>query len=316
MDSSSTGGCVKDKVLSPQGLFVRKARTRKLKRRLNMAFPTTIYDSAQRAKETYAAQNNIPLGTRLVVPDGRVFHYAQAGATALNPFKLVKAAAVGPWSTMSASGAQFQVQRVTSYVAGATQIKWSYGATGAAVADYFKDGYLVVQSTDTAEAQMARLGSHAALASATLLNSNNIINIPEGLDLDLNTETDCWPRLIPNPYKYLVICGDLESDVGGNLLMGVPIVYVAAKYYFWCQTWGPCLVLQDAGSRGLAAEVPGWLMYFATGSTGGVCMADSNATCPFDTDSGIALNLGPVGNLMQMAQLDTGYALVSLTLAP
>lgn len=285
-----------------------------------MAFPTTIYDGVARAKVTTTAQGDTPLGTRLVIPDGRVFRYAQAGGTALSPFKLVKCAALGPWSTMSASDLNI-VARATSYLAGATQIKFGYGATGTAVADYFKDGYMIVQSTDTAETQFARIGTHLALQTATTLyvqtDSPNVINIPDGLDLAMNTETDCWPRLIPNPYKAVILTAD-EDFVGG--VLGIPIVYVAASSYFWCQTWGPAPVLQDAGAKSIGALAPGYQVYGASGSTGGVSLGptggtNTGGTPPIDTDCGRCYLMGAIGVLMQSAQYDKGYALINLRLA-
>jgi len=192
---------------------------------------------------------------------------------------------------------------------------FSYGATGAVAADGFRDGYMIVGSTDTAEAQFATLGSHGALASSTILTNANKINIPDGLDIALPTETDCWPRLVPNPYKGVIVTAD-EDFVGG--VLGVPIVAVALSYFFWVQTWGPCPVLQDAGSSSIGTKQPGVLVYGASGSTGGVCSmftCSASGFIPWDTDSGRALMIGPIGVLMQSAQLDTGYALVNLRLA-
>ena len=280
-----------------------------------MSFPNTIYDGVARAKVTSAAQGEAPLGTRLVVPDGRVFRYAQAGATALQPFCLVGGAALGPWSTMSASGANWSVQRVTSYEVGATQILFSYGATGSVAADGFRDGYMIVGSTDTAEAQFAALGSHGALASSTILANLNYVNIPDGLDLALPTETDCWPRLVPNPYKGVIVT-NYATILGG--ILGVPIVPVAISYYFWLQTWGPCAVIQDTGAGDIGTAQPGVQVWSASGSTGGICAmftCSASGFIPWDTDCGRALMVGPVGTLMQSSQLNAGHAMINLRLA-
>jgi len=276
-----------------------------------MSFPTTIYDSVARAKETQVAQGETPLGTRLVVPDGRVFRFAQAGATALHPFKIVKSAALGPWSTMSACGVQDAVRRSTSYTAGATQIHFSYGATGSVNANTFKDGWLLVNSTDTAERQYAKLGSHGALASATALNSLNYVNIPDGLDLELNTETDNIVRLIPHEYKGVIIA----SETPGGGVVGVPIVSVPISYYFWMQTWGPCPVLQDAcGRTDAIANFQGFQAYLATGGTGAIGLPSSGMTGSLDSDSQGNALIGAIGVFMSGGPA-TRYALINLRLA-
>jgi len=282
-----------------------------------MSFPTTIYLSNAEVKKT-SATKGLPLGIRGVASDGRVFRYAQAGATALSPFKLVKQAALGPWSTMSASTLNI-VARATSYSAGAKQIKFAYGATGTAVADYFEDGYMIVGSTDTAETQVAKIGTHGALQTATTLytqtDSPNVINIPDGLDLAFNTETDCWPRLVPNAYRAVIITDEANTQ---GAILGVPVVNVPISYYFWLQTWGPAPVLQDAGASLLGTKQPGFPVYLATGGTGAVCFcitASASGFLPIDTDSGITLLFGPIGAIMQTAQLSTGYALINLRLA-
>lgn len=276
-----------------------------------MSFPTTIYLTNAEVKATTVVKA-LPLGIRGVASDGRVFRYAQAGATALSPFKIVRSATLGPWSTMSACGVQDPVRRVTSYLAGAKSIKWSMGATGAAAANLFEDGYLIVGSTDTAETQMARIGTHNALASATILNSDNEISIPEGLDLDLSTETDVMPRLIPNAYKHVIIASELPP--GG--VVGVPVINVPINYYFWLQTWGPCLVLEDVSGRADSNLYhQGLQAYIATGGTGAVGLPSSGMTGSLDSDSQGCVLIGAIGVYMNNPQKDTAYGLINLRLA-
>ena len=62
-----------------------------------MSFPNTVQLSEEQTV-TIASAQSVPLGTRGVTTDGRVFRYAQAGATALTAHKLVISAAQGPAS--------------------------------------------------------------------------------------------------------------------------------------------------------------------------------------------------------------------------
>ncbi len=271
-------------------------------------FPTTLYISEEQIRTEKATRGDIPLGTRGVTPDGRVFRWAQAGGTALKAHRLMIPVAQGPWSTAT------DIALATGVTAGATGVKIYLGATDTEatrlVADFYKDGYMIVPSTDEDYNQMAPIHSNPALASNTALNSANWFYFKNPLAKAVATSTSL-PKFVPNPYKFVQVLTDNRG-----MPLGVTPIAVTANYFFWLQTWGPALVKADTGAQSCADQQPGWFVVAATGGTGAICMPSTNVSMSYDTDSGGAMALGAIGNLITAPAADTFHALVELRLSP
>ncbi len=282
-----------------------------------MSFPTTVYISEEQTQDTSATQA-LPLGTRGVCDNGRIFRYAQAAATAIKANRLcISLNDEGPASTAT------DQRLYSAYAAGTTmvQIYLSTIALPVLAANYFKDGFLMVNSTDVAAYQVCPIDSNEALNSAsaalgTVGAGNTIYLKPPGLKKLGDTDTGNV-KLVRNPYKGLVLSTVAN---GPGMPIGVTPCAVAASYYFWVQTWGPTIAVAGEGARPTIDQQPGMEMFWSTGVAGtlggaiGTATAAGNAN--IDTDSGWARHVGPVGNLMTAAPAANMYCMVNLKLAP
>ena len=280
-----------------------------------MSFPTTVYLSEEQIQSTSSTQK-MPLGTRGCATDGRIFRYAQAGATALKAYRLCISAAEGPAST-----ATDQVL-YSAYAVGSTmaQIYLSTIALPVLSANYFKDGYLMIESTDTEIHQICPIDSSEALNSATAAAGtagagNTVWLKPPGFK-KAGVTSSGLVKLVANPYKLVVVSTDAN---GPGFPVGIPPVTVTANYYFWIQTWGPTLALAGEGISASIDKGQGKSLFWSTGSTGGVAggvTASASGYVPADTDSGFAREMGKVGTLITAAPAASFFHMINLTIAP
>ncbi len=279
-----------------------------------MSFPYTVYLSPEQVLQETSVQR-LPLGTRGIDEEGRSFRYTQNGATALVANRIVVAAAESPWSTAT------DVVFSSVYAAGATQVNIGGEATAAlglgTAVDDFKDGWLVVNSTDITYNQSVRIKSHAALASSTALGSANKLNLyPPGLPKLTATSTGLV-KLVANPYKKVIVFAGAAQVVGkGDARgQGVPLFAVTASYYFWLQTWGPCLVRAGGSGGSVPADRAGQNAYLSTGDTGSYGAHSTWAIT--DTATAEYQSFVPkVGVIMTAAPAATFYSMVDLQFAP
>lgn len=277
-------------------------------------FGYTVNLSPEQLTQQSSTQR-LPLGTRGITEDGRVFHYAQNGATALVAHKIVVSAAESPWSTAT------DVVFSSTYAAGTTQVGIGGEATATdfgTAANDFKDGWLLVNSTDTTYRQQARIHSHpVGLASSTALGSANVLNLyPPGLPLAAATSTGLV-KLIANPYKKVVVFAGGNQTIGkaDARAQGVPLFAVTASYYFWLQTWGPCLVLSGGGGAKTAADRAGVEARLSTGDTG--AYGSAGETVLDDTSTAVLQReLAPVGVIMTASPAANFYSMIDLKFAP
>ncbi len=287
-----------------------------------MSFPTTVYLSEEQITQTSSTQT-LPLGTRGCAEDGRVFRYAQAAATAIKANRLcISLNDEGPASTAT------DQRLYSAYAVGTTmvQIYLSTIALPVLTANYFKDGYLMVNSTDVAAYQVCPIHSNEALTSATAAlgtaGAGNTVWLKQpGLKKLGDTDTGNV-KLVRNPYKGLVISTVAN---GPGVPIGVTPVAVTASYYFWVQTWGPTIAFAGEGVSATIDKAAGLPMYWSTAVAGGVGGASTGSTAcgstsgnapPADTDTGFAFAMGKVGTLMTAAPAANMYCMLSLTLAP
>jgi len=172
------------------------------------------------------------IGTRLQVGD-RVFYYAYAGGTALAAGKLVENASLTP-EVNKACG--------TAAAAGAYEVT---NITTAAAQAYLAEGYLSVNDAD-GEGLTYKIKS--SKANATTSTSTDVV-LYDPIITALTTSSEV--TLMHNPYWDLDIAATIT-----NHIVGVPPIPVTANYYFWCQTWGPCAILQTGTDAAGSILVP------------------------------------------------------------
>lgn len=175
-----------------------------------------------------------PLGERLQLSDGRVFHYCSNDATAIDRGTLIQGAV---WKTTYT-----QLDPSGTAAAGASQFELTNGATNtwnhteAATAYNLKTGFWL-NDTDGSIRKITEFDDTAASAVGTIWID---VELTEALaDADVCT-------VFPNPWSRCV----KHPTQATGMPIGVPLVDVTAStlagttYYFWAQTWGiaPCMV--------------------------------------------------------------------------
>ncbi len=232
-----------------------------------------------------AAQKR-PLGTRLELPDGRVFRYTKAGGVALDIGKLMAAAVV-------TTGHIKDLAVAATAAIGDTSLTIT-NATTAITEDQYAEGY-VFFNTAAGQGQICTIRSHPA---ETTTSGSCVLRLEDedALTVALTTSSKCGLR--KNIYKDVI--------VSPNPITGIPVgvtpIAVTEDYYFWLQTWGPAAVLTN-GVLVLGQKV-------ATGETTpgsvDVVPVNSNSSDGPEADVGLVINLGAT----------TEYSLVFLTIAP
>jgi hypothetical protein len=221
-----------------------------------------------------SVRGGLDLGALGVTPDGRVYRWAKAGGTALDPGKL----------TVNADVDSDVVNKTVAatVAAGATSV--TLDAAGAVTADFYKGGYLVV-SDATGEGVSYLVEGNQAVSGAAELTVALAEPLKVGLTVDVSEVT-----LIQHDLQGVVISATDQADQP----MGVPNVTVTADYFCWLQTGGSCAVLADeAVTKGLALTI-------GTGVAGAVEALDAAG----EFQIGVA----------SMALVDTEYRPASLTL--
>lgn len=169
----------------------------------------------------------LPLGTRGVTRDGRVFRYAVAGGSAL---------VVGNVLQSAAQVANHLNCTVAAAAIGDTTITVTPGATAGA-ANLYAEGIGII-STTPGLGYSYSISGHAAISASTAFTLNLMKDDPIQVALTSSSKLD----LCPNPYKN-VIQAPVTTLTGA--VVGVAVYPITAAYYGWIQTWGMGGVLID-----------------------------------------------------------------------
>jgi hypothetical protein len=163
------------------------------------------------------------LDTVRCLADGRVFAYAQAGATALAVAKLTCCEAPSATANRETVYANAAVGDTVVYV--------TFGAEKAA--DLFKDGWIY----DCIAGDLYRVKTHATGTTALA------IYLKEPLRVAWTSSTS-KATLIRNRQKYVIVSPTTLTSPPA----GVAPIAVTAYYYFWNQVKGPatCLIAGTA----------------------------------------------------------------------
>ncbi len=216
----------------------------------------------------------LDLGTKYEDEFGNIYRYVEAGATALDPGKLV----------VNADG-DTDAQNITvarTYDAGVTAVV--VDATGAVAADAFKDGTFTVNDA-TGEGFTCRVAGNTSTSGAAEMTVYLAQPTTVALTVDVSEAF-----LDVSPYKGVVVSATDQADMP----VGVPNVTIPANNFGWVQTRGTCAVLADeAVTKGLALTI-------GTGVAGAVEAADGAGE--------------PVVGVAQVALVDTEYRPAFLTL--
>ncbi len=264
-----------------------------------MSFPSTIYGEYGDEKVSGLTKVHA-LGQKMELPDGRIFRYARASATAVVAGQLYHGKA----------GEANTAQIISLAVAGTNAVGDRdvvvTMAGSALAANVFDDGYLFTASsigTGIGHTYKIQSASSCAAGSTTTVTLEG----NDELKVALNSSTTVGLR--KNQYDELLV--NTADTVGTNTLAGVSAASAAASAYCWVQRRGPATVYT-------AAEVPivGQPVIAATTLAGAV--AGLSVILPANTGTtGAATlpgkSLQVVGECMSVAA-STEYSLIDLML--
>jgi hypothetical protein len=277
-----------------------------------MSFQITVPIGPEQYLVTSATQK-APLGTTGRTVDGRVFKYCKNGATALVIGQFIQARTPGQYEQYS-SNCPLTTQQGTnsSFTSTWTQLDiastwcaWD-GSTGATL-NFLKDGYLAVRGTTGG--QIIEIAGNTTGTTGTTGATMMPVTIffKQGSKLTANITTANSISVHHNKYDGTIVCPGAAALT--NVVVGVPVCAVPASYYFWAQSWGPCVVKSD----GLAGIGPGKEMILSpnTSSTGFVSVATSTDVAVMLAD----MVLGNVGVAMSTPSAADAFMLVDLTVS-
>lgn len=224
-----------------------------------MSYPNIIYGDFGDEKNTYAAKpNNNHLGQLMILPDGRKFRLAQAGA-ALGAGVLTAASASQVGHGGIATSGLLASATVTYNQVGDTDIRLLAKST-VVTTDQYADGYLNVigPAGSTYIGHLYKIKSNKSCASATELRVD--LEDSDGLKVAFAAgSTTCGLR--KSQYKEAIIAAS------GLALIGIVPVAVSASHYFWAQRSGPA-----SCENGATACVVGQAVAAASAEAGSVSL--------------------------------------------
>jgi len=223
-----------------------------------------------------------PMGTRMVLPDGRVYYYGQTDG----------AQTAGAICQSAVGVANHDMDLATNTAsAGDKSVTVTVGGT-AATEDQYKDGYLYVND-GTGEGHIYKIRQHDAIDSS----GSGAINLYDGDAIAVGFAAATIVGLAKNPYKDFVVYPTTSTGHA----VGVAATDFDDDDYGWLQTWGPAAVLCDVA--------------FVIGNHVRVSDNTAGSGEPLDRD-GTHENEEVIGVASLIAPVTTDYGYVNLTINP
>jgi hypothetical protein len=226
-----------------------------------------------------------PFGTRMMLPDGRIFRYGLANG-AIGAGKICQASA-----TIAAD--DMDVPLASQASVGDKTI--SVTAAGTIAEDAYAEGYIYINDSD-GEGHIYSVASNEAGTNTNTM----VVTLKDGDTVAVATNSTAATTLAGltfNPYKDFIV---YPTTTSGHAV-GAPTTSVGDNEYAWLQTWGPAAVLCDV------AFVPGNHVRVSDNEAGSGEPLDRDGTNENDETIGVAMKTAPV---------TTDYGLVNLTIAP
>ena len=226
-----------------------------------------------------------PYGTRLIIPDGRIFKYGGMSSAA--------AIGAGQICQTAATTANHDMDLVMTAAAsvGDKSFAITLGATAAAE-DLYAEGYIGIND-GAGEGHIYKIRQHDAIGSG----GSGTINLVDGDTVAEATTTSSLAALHLSPYKNVIIYPTTTT----GYCVGVAAAEIAASSYGWFQTWGLAKVLCDV------AFVPGNHIRVSDNTAGSAEPLDRDGTHENDEELGVAALIAPV---------TTDYGFVQLKISP
>jgi len=203
-----------------------------------MSHPNIIYGEYGDEKEVSTAKiGSLPLGTLMILPDGRKFRHARMGATAAAAGKLyMQGGAVA--DTMFTNDLV-----CASADVGDKTLTITTGGTTAVAASYYDDGYVhTASSVGTGIGYTYKVKSAASAAAGS---ASCVITLEDNDAVKVATEGGTTKvGLRANEYNLCTL--KTANTVGVGTLAGIACATTAASTYCWLQRGGICSAFADA----------------------------------------------------------------------
>jgi len=210
-----------------------------------MGFPNVIYGDYGDEKVAQSTRiGNLPLGTQMILPDGRSFRHAKAGGTALSAGAICCASAGSPGhGNLAGSGLKVSAT-TTRNLSTHTDV---YLATSLATftTDQFADGFMNVAGP-AASSYIGHIYKVESNLSAASVQAGGDLHLKlyktDPLKVTL-APTSCTVSLKANPYSQVIV-NPGASPVCAPI--GATVVAVSANFYHWIQRHGEASIHQAA----------------------------------------------------------------------
>lgn len=200
------------------------------------------------AGATGMPQGPYPLGTQLVLRDGRKFRYASVGATTLVVGTTIQASISLTTDTGMSATASTTVNPYTGAIAdnskGSPALAFTHGAA-TVIANFFAEGYIYVNVTPGG-GDYYKIAAHPAFANGANTPAD-LVNLWPGHKLrNALTDTTSKVSLLSHPYSRVI---KTPSTLPTGVIAGVavtPLTGATGRGNFgWLQTRGAVPVLMD-----------------------------------------------------------------------
>ena len=201
-----------------------------------MSFPNTVHGDEEESLTARTTQN-VPIGQKMVIEDGRVFRYClNNSSTAIIVAQLQQGAIP--------EVAKYGDQAVDTLSAGVTQLTGVGATTTNLAANELIDGYCWSE-------QPTQLGPALRTKDNILLDQSadtGTIDLYTALPIAIGAADTI--SYIRNTWRNVIISATTLT----GLVAGVSVVVIATSGFGWLQTQGPCLV-QTSGSPAIISHV-------------------------------------------------------------
>jgi hypothetical protein len=176
------------------------------------------------------------LGTRMILPDGRVFRYSFSNGAV--------GAGKGVQSSIALANQDSDIAVSSAAAVGDKTVTVTFGTSPNTdvVADQYADGYLFVNDVD-GEGHVYRIKHTDAHLAADVSASPAVdinLHASDGIAVALTTSSEVG--LVANPYKDVIIT---PGGAQTARCVGYTTTSVADDSYFWAQTWGESALFVD-----------------------------------------------------------------------
>jgi hypothetical protein len=220
------------------------------------------------------ADFGLTVGTRMVLPDGRVFRYAFSDGAA--------GAGTGVQSSIALANQDQDLVPAAAAV-GAKSVTITFGTSPNTdvTADQYANGYLFVNNVD-GEGHVYRIRGESAHVAADVSASPAVpVYLQDGDTIAEALTTSSKVGLVANPYMNVIPSPGAAQTAR---TVGFCAAEVADNSYFWAQTWGEAALLADGT---LVIFTP---LRVSDGTAGAVEAYDSDAASQ-EQEVGFATNI-------------------------